>query len=53
MFVPKKIIEHYSYQLSDCIGTGCSSQVFRGRDERTGDTVAVKVIDMKSLKNEV
>ncbi|KAL4468753.1 hypothetical protein ABPG74_005256 [Tetrahymena malaccensis] len=52
-FVPKKVIEHYSYQLNDQIGKGYSSKVFKGKDERTDDEVAVKVIDMKMMSNEV
>ncbi|KAL4459937.1 hypothetical protein ABPG74_003463 [Tetrahymena malaccensis] len=52
-FVPKKVIENYSYCLPDIIGKGYSSKVYRGKNETTGDTVAVKVIDMKGIKNEV
>ncbi|KAL4500614.1 hypothetical protein ABPG72_003038 [Tetrahymena utriculariae] len=48
-FVPKKVIEHYSYQLNDQIGKGYSSKVFKGKDERTDEEVAVKVIDMKMM----
>lgn len=47
------MIEHYSYNLSDVIGTGYSSKVFRGKDERSSEDVAVKVIDMKLMNNEV
>lgn len=52
-YVPKKVIENYSYCLHDELGQGYSSKVYRGRDERTGETVAIKVIDMKMVKNEV
>jgi hypothetical protein len=37
------MIEHYSYVLSDQIGAGYSSKVFKGKNEKTGDLVAVKV----------
>lgn len=54
----RKKIESYSYGLTDEIGKGYSSKVYRGRhdDTRTYDlikdeSVAVKVIDMKMLKN--
>lgn len=53
MFVQKKVIENYSYCLPDVIGKGYSSLVFKGKNDTTGETVAVKVIDMKGIKNEV
>ena len=37
------MIENYSYGLSDQIGKGFSSKVFKGRDETTHEPVAVKV----------
>jgi serine/threonine-protein kinase ULK/ATG1 len=53
-------LEDYSYLLSDNIGKGYSSQVFRGRNDTTStnritpdETVAVKVIDMRMIKGEV
>ena len=51
VLVPKKLIEHYSYCIPDVIGSGYSSTVYKGKDENTGDFVAIKVIDMKKLKN--
>lgn len=39
--------------LNDVIGKGYSSIVFRGKDDRTDEEVAVKVIDMKQISNEV
>lgn len=53
MLVPRKVIEDYSYNMNEIIGTGYSSSVFKGKDDRNGDLVAVKVIDMKGIKNEV
>jgi serine/threonine-protein kinase ULK2 len=47
------MIENYSYGLSDEIGKGFSSKVFKGKNETTQETVAVKVIDMQMLKSPV
>lgn len=56
----RKKIENYSYGLGDIIGKGYSSQVYRGRNDETGknvfmvdEAVAVKVIDLKMLKNQI
>jgi serine/threonine protein kinase len=38
------MIEHYSYALHEQIGKGFSSKVFLGKNEKTGEVVAVKVI---------
>ncbi|CAD8144929.1 unnamed protein product [Paramecium octaurelia] len=46
----RKAIDHYSYAIDQEIGKGFSSRVYKGRDERTLENVAVKVIDMKKLK---
>ena len=35
------------------IGKGYSSQVYTGREDETGEKVAIKVIDMKMLKNDI
>ena len=51
--VPRKVIEHYSYYLTEDIGKGFSSKVFKGKNNKTGEIVAVKVLDMKTIKNEV
>lgn len=37
------MIENFSYGLSDEIGKGFSSKVFRGKNDITGELVAVKV----------
>ena len=47
----RKKIEDYSYGLSDVIGKGYSSHVYKGRNDDTDEPVAVKVIDLKLLKN--
>lgn len=53
MYIQKKLIEKYSYYLPDVIGQGYSSMVYQGKNEETGEVVAVKVIDMKGISNEV
>ncbi len=47
----RKKIEDYSYGLTDLIGKGYSSSVFRGINEKNREQVAIKVIDLKSLKD--
>lgn len=47
----RKKIEEYSYGLNDVIGKGYSSHVYKGRHDQSDEPVAVKVIDMKMLKN--
>ena len=49
----RKKIENYSYGLGDTIGKGYSSQVYKGRNDDSSQAVAVKVIDLKMLKNEI
>ena len=46
-----KAIKDYSYALSDCIGKGFSSSVYEGKHDITGESLAIKVINMKMLKN--
>ncbi|CAD8106978.1 unnamed protein product [Paramecium sonneborni] len=49
----RKAIDHYSYAINDEIGRGFSSRVYKGRDENTLEPVAVKVIDMKMVKQSI
>ena len=44
------MIENYSYGLTDQIGKGFSSKVFKGKNETNQELVAVKVIDLQMLK---
>lgn len=37
------MIEHYSYVLNDEIGKGFSCVVYKGKNEKTGEVVAIKV----------
>ncbi|CAD8085766.1 unnamed protein product [Paramecium primaurelia] len=46
----RKVIENFSYALTDAIGKGFSSVVYRGRNDETNEIVAIKVIDKKGLK---
>lgn len=39
--------------MNDIVGSGYSSFVYKGKDERNGEIVAIKVIDMRKLKNDV
>lgn len=48
-----KKIENYYYCLSQQLGQGNFSQVFRGIDQSTGVPVAVKVIKLASLTNKI
>ncbi|CAD8070866.1 unnamed protein product [Paramecium sonneborni] len=46
----RKVIENFSYALTDAIGKGFSSIVYKGRNDQTNEIVAIKVIDKKGLK---
>ena len=49
----RKKIENYSYGLNDVIGKGYSSQVYKGKNQDSEENVAIKVIDMHMLKNDI
>lgn len=49
----RKKIENYSYGLNDVIGKGYSSQVYKGKNQDNEEHVAIKVIDMHMLKNDI
>lgn len=49
----RKIIQHFSYSLDNSIGKGFSSVVYRGVNDKTGGTVAIKVINLHQLKQSV
>lgn len=48
-----KKIENYFYGLSDKVGEGNFSQVFKGVDQNTGMSVAVKVVKLNSLTTKI
>ena len=49
----RKKIEKFSYGLNDVIGKGYSSHVFKGRNDDSDENVAIKVIDLRLLKNDI
>ncbi|CAD8183862.1 unnamed protein product [Paramecium pentaurelia] len=48
---PKKIINDFEYHLEDCLGKGEYSSVFKGQDRRSGQEVAIKVIENSRLNS--
>jgi len=44
------MIENYSYSPKDKLGSGYSSEVFKGYDVRTGKSVAIKVINLHKIR---
>ncbi|CAD8133722.1 unnamed protein product [Paramecium octaurelia] len=51
--ITRKQIDHYSYLLNEEIGRGFSSKVYKGKDDVSQELVAVKVIDMKMIKQSI
>ena len=49
----KKIIGDYEFMIQDVLGKGYSSTVYLGKKVSTQEQVAIKVINMKEIKNEV
>ncbi len=47
----RKTIKNYSYFLNDVIGKGYSSTVYTGLNDQNGDKVAIKVIELKFIKD--
>jgi len=48
----RKAILNYSYNpIGDAIGEGCYSTVFRGKNDKTGQTVAIKVVKKEKVEN--
>ena len=47
----RKKIDNYSFIPGDSIGKGYSSTVYKGKDDRNGEDVAIKVVDLSSLKD--
>lgn len=43
----KKRIENYTYRLSDSIGHGYTSKVYRGSRDGSSEMFAIKVVDLK------
>jgi serine/threonine protein kinase len=47
--VPKKVIENYSYCLHDQIGKGFNSTVYQGKNDKTDEDMAIKVVEMRKI----
>lgn len=47
----RKTIKNYSYFLTDKIGKGYSSTVYIGQNDSTLEKVAIKVIELKFIKD--
>ena len=45
----EKHIENYSYIVTDILGKGTFGSVYKGKNVNTNETVAIKVIDKKSV----
>lgn len=44
-----KKIDKFSFSLKDVIGVGSFGKVFKGKNEKTSDLVAVKMMDKKKI----
>lgn len=42
-------IEHYVWKKTDYLGEGGYGQVFKGKDTKTGNIVAIKVLNMSDF----
>lgn len=48
-----KTIENYTYKISEHIGKGFSSTVHKGTNDKTGEPVSIKVIEMVKLEDPI
>lgn len=48
-----KTIENYSYKVSQHIGKGYSSTVHKGVNDKTGEEISIKVIEMIKLEDPI
>lgn len=48
----EKKIDRFLYKESDKIGSGSFGEVFKGRDETTGEIVAIKTINKKLIQKD-
>ena len=49
---PDKRVENYSFSLHAVIGRGSYGTVYIGKDDKTNQPVAIKVVDKRSLRTE-
>ena len=48
-----KKVKNFMFNIYDEIGSGFSSKVYKGKDSNTGKNVAIKVIELKKLTNDI
>jgi len=48
-----KKIKNYIYDPGMVIGSGFSSNVFKGHNEANGETIAIKVLELNKIQSEV
>lgn len=48
-----KTIENYSYKVNQHIGKGYSSTVHKGVNDKTGEEISIKVIEMIKLEDPI
>lgn len=48
-----KTIEGYTYKINEHIGKGYSSTVHKGSNDKTGEQVSIKVIEMAKLEDPI
>lgn len=48
-----KTIEGYTYKINEHIGKGYSSTVHKGVNDKTGENVSIKVIEMAKLEDPI
>lgn len=48
-----KKIKNYIYDPQEVVGSGFSSKVFKGVNELTQETIAIKVLELSKIQSEV
>ena len=48
-----KEIKNYIYDPQEVVGSGFSSKVFKGVNELTQETIAIKVLELSKIQSEV
>jgi serine/threonine-protein kinase ULK/ATG1 len=48
-----KKIKNYIYDPAQIIGSGFSSNVYKGLNELNGETIAIKVLELSKIQSEV